>query len=82
MEIHRTHVEKRPENDCNVVLGWVPDGRRKRRRSKVTWRRNVENERKALGLSTWAEASVTAANKAKWRCSVEALCATRRIGNR
>ena len=70
-------LRKDPENDCNVALGWAPEGRRKRGRPKVTWRRTVENERKALGLSTWAEARVAAANKTKWRCSVEALCATR-----
>ena len=70
-------LRKDPENDCNIALSWAPEGRRKRGRPKATWPRTVEVERKALGYNTWAEARVAAANKDRWRCSVEALCATR-----
>ena len=70
-------LRKDPENDCNVVIGWAPEGKCKHGLPKVTWRRNIENQRKALGHRTWVEARVADANKAKCRCSVEALCATR-----
>ena len=70
-------LRKDPENDCNIVFSWAPEGKRKRGQPKATWQRTVKIERKALGHSTRAEARVAAANKDKWRCSVEALSATR-----
>ena len=70
-------LRKDQGNDANVALSWAPEGKRKRGRPKTTWRRTVESERKALGYKTWAETRIAASNKDKWRCSVEAICATR-----
>lgn len=32
-------------NNCNITLSWTPEGRRKRGRPKILWRKIVENER-------------------------------------
>ena len=63
---------------CKPILPTVIEGRRKKGRPKTTWRRTVEKERRGAGWSSWDEARVTAAaDRNKWRNSVEALCATR-----
>ena len=65
------------DTDINIVMSWAPEGTRKRGRPKTTWRRTVEKERKEAGWRSWNEARTAAADREKWRCSVEALCATR-----
>ena len=43
------HVLRREkDNNCRVALTWPPEGRRKRGRPKITWRRTIEAERKDL----------------------------------
>ena len=31
-------------NDCNIAMTGTPEGKRRRRRSKTTWRRTVERK--------------------------------------
>ena len=62
-------------NDSNIALTWRPEGRR-RGRPKTTWRRTVEVEREEAGWSDWGAVRRAAADRVKWRRSVEALCAT------
>ena len=59
----------RKGNDDNqrVALRWTPTGKRKRGRPKETWRRTVERERHALGLSSWDEAAAVAHDRPRWR---------------
>ena len=48
------HVLRREkDNNCRVALTWTPEGKRKRRRPKTTWRNTIERERKELGWTTW-----------------------------
>ena len=72
------HILRRePRNDCAVALEWRPEGKRKRGRPKLTWRRTVETERKGAGWSTWTSVRHSAADRTIWRNDVEALCAPR-----
>ena len=67
------------ENHNNTAMTWAPEGKRKRGRPKTTWRRTVEKERREAGWNSWDEARVTAADRKRWRESVEALCARKRL---
>ena len=58
-----------------VALRWTPQGRRRRGRPKVTWRRAMARELKEYGLSLkttrrWAE------DRQQWRTLTKAPCAT------
>lgn len=78
MEDDRTHILRQDrENHNNTAMTWAPEGKRKRGRPKTTWRSTVEKERREVGWNSWDEARVTAADRKRWRESVEALCATR-----
>ena len=71
------HILRQDQNnDCNTAMTWAPEGKRRRGRPKTTWRRTVEKEREEAGWRSWAEARTTAADREKWKCSVEAICAT------
>ena len=62
------HVLRRENNSIpRVALTWTPDGRRKRGRPRETWRRTVEREREAMGLTSWREATTAAADRTTWR---------------
>ena len=70
------HVLRLPNNSlARVALRWTPQGKRKRGRPKITWRRSVEAELRDGGL-TWETASKQAKDRQKWRSLVEAPCAT------
>ena len=70
------HVLRLPNNSlARVALRWTPQGKRKRGRPKITWRRSVEAELRDTGL-TWETASKQAKDRLKWRSLVEAPCAT------
>ena len=51
-------------------------------RPKTTWRRTVEKERTMAGWKSWEEARAMAKDRAKWRKSSAALCATEREEDR
>ena len=71
------HILREDRNNItNVAMTWAPEGKQKRGRPKMTWRRTVEKERNEIGLGSWEEARMVAANREKWRKSVKALCAT------
>ncbi|GIY59672.1 hypothetical protein CDAR_505371 [Caerostris darwini] len=38
-----------------VVLTWAPEGKRKRGRPMLTWRRVIENVRNQAGWASWSE---------------------------
>ena len=71
-----------PASICNTALTWATEGKRKRERPKTTWQQTVEKERKLAGWRSWAEARAAAVNRSEWRCSVEAICATRYLEDR
>ena len=64
---------------ARVAVHLSPEGKRKRGRPKITWRRTVESELKLLNLN-WGEAAKLAKDRYRWRELVSALCATRREG--
>ena len=77
------HILRQDQNnDCNTAMTWAPEGKRRRGRPKTTWRRTVEKERDEAGWTSWAEARTSAADRVKWRRSVEALCAGRHKADR
>ena len=77
------HILRQDQNnDCNTAMTWAPEGRRRRGRPKTTWRRTVEKERDEAGWTSWAEARTSAADRVKWRRSMEALCVTRHEADR
>jgi len=52
------HVLRKPQNDITKeALFWTPDGRRRRGRPRLTWRRSVEAELKGRPGLSWSEAS-------------------------
>ena len=70
------HVLRKPSEIMRkVALRWTPEGKRKRRRPKTTWRRTIENEIKERGY-TWGTIERKANNR-EWRKLVLALCAMR-----
>ena len=48
MEMDRPHVEERHTDITREALEWNPQGKRKRGRPKITWRRTVLEEAKSL----------------------------------
>ena len=50
----------------NVALRWTPQGKKMQGRPKATWRRTVEKEIKAMGL-TCGEAEIAALDRNVWR---------------
>ena len=69
------HVMRmKPSEIPRVALRWTPPGKRNRGRPKETWRRSVEKEMNDQGW-TWGTVQTMAADRQRWRSSVQALCA-------
>ncbi|CAH2103234.1 unnamed protein product [Euphydryas editha] len=54
----------------------TPQVKRKRSRPKQTWRRSVTAEMKNVGLS-WPDIKLIAQDRARWQCTLVALCPNR-----
>ena len=46
------HVTRQEASIAKTAMHWTPEGKRKRGRPKITWRRTVEKEIKEMG-KTW-----------------------------
>ena len=68
MEMAGARVSNATRCTAIIALRWTPDGMQKRGRPKETWRRTVEKEMKACGL-TWETITRQAANQQQWRLS-------------
>ena len=81
MKENKLHILGISECRCTGFgsLRTQTEGKRKRGRPKITWRRTVESELKLLSLN-WGEAAKLAKDRKRWREPVSALCATRREG--
>ena len=67
------HVMRREEdNITRTALHWTPEGRRRRERPKITWRRTVEAELKTLH-HTWGTIQRLARDRQEWLNFVAAL---------
>lgn len=76
------HVLRREHDSIpRVALHWTPEGRRKRGRPKITWRRTVEEEIKSMNL-TWGDIQKKAQNRPEWRTFVAALHARGIMGSK
>jgi hypothetical protein len=71
------HTLRKPE--CNITrqaLDWNPQGKCKVGRPKQTWRRSIEAETRAAGM-TWAELKRTSQNRVRWKGVIAAICSPR-----
>jgi hypothetical protein len=59
-----------------TVLDWNPQGYRRGRRPKSTWRRKTEDEIRGTGRS-WNEVKRIAGDRKAWKLFMDALCCTR-----
>lgn len=55
-------------------MDYAPEGRRRRRRPRITWRYTVAKERNEVGWKLWMEVRRAAADREEWSRSEEALC--------
>ena len=72
-------LRKDPSSITRTALHWTPDGKRKRGRPRVTWRRTVDSEIKAMQHS-WGSLTRLAKNRQEWKNFVAALHAPGRKG--
>ena len=71
------HVMRRDSNSIvRTALHWTPEGKRKRGRPRMTWRRTVEGEIKEM-KQTWGTLTKLAQDRNDWRAFVAALHTTR-----
>ena len=67
------HVLRKDQEDITkTALHWPPEGKRKRGRPKMTWRRTVEAEASKY-QQTWGTLQKTANDRQKWKIFVTAL---------
>ena len=66
------HVTRQEASIAKTAMHWTPEGKRKRGRPKITWRRTVEKERKEMG-KTWEGIKLMARDRQMWREHVAAL---------
>ena len=70
------HVLRRgPESNERIALTWSPDGKRKRGRPRLTWRRHAIKERDNLGWPSWTMAREAALDRKDWVSTIAASCA-------
>ena len=56
------HILRQDQNsDCNIVMTWAPEEKRRSARPKTTWRQTVEKERAEAGLAIVARSLKTVA---------------------
>ena len=66
------HVTRQEASIAKTAMHWTPEGKRKRGRPKITWRRTVEKEIKEMG-KTWEGIKFMARDHQMWREHVAAL---------
>ena len=69
------HVTRQEASTAKTALHLTPEGKCKRGRPKITWRRTVEKEMKEMG-KTWEGITFKARDRQMWKEHVAALHAT------
>ncbi|XP_078580636.1 uncharacterized protein LOC144864435 [Branchiostoma floridae x Branchiostoma japonicum] len=69
-------LRKPPPSITRAVLEWNPQGKRRRGRPRLSWRRGVMKDLQHAKTS-WHEAKTTAKDRGRWRHLTEALCSRR-----
>ena len=70
-------LRREKDNIARTALTWTPEGRRRRGRPKITWRRTIEAEAGTMNRS-WRELETLAQDRHEWGNLVGALCASSR----
>jgi hypothetical protein len=70
-------LRREKDNIARTALTWTPEGRRRRGRPKITWRRTIEEEARKINRS-WRDLETLAQDRHKWGNLVGALCASSR----
>ena len=68
-------LRKDPTSIVRQSLDWNPQGKRRRGRPVLTWRRTLDKELKTISLS-WNETKARAQDRPRWRKVVDDLCPT------
>ncbi|XP_078666916.1 uncharacterized protein LOC144908856 [Branchiostoma floridae x Branchiostoma belcheri] len=66
-------LRKTPESITRTALDSDPQGRRKRGRPRLSWKRGVRKDLTAANTS-WQEVKKIARDRGRWRAFTEALC--------
>ena len=66
-------LRKANNNITKQALEWNPQGKRKKGRSKNSWRRGVISELQAIN-TTWGEAKRKVQDRTRWKETMVALC--------
>ncbi|XP_068618681.1 uncharacterized protein [Battus philenor] len=66
-------LRRDPDHIPRQTLEWNPQGKRRRGRSKQTWRRTITSEVKAVGM-TLSEIEREAQDRSGWPRTVDAFC--------
>ena len=75
---HANELNRPLVNPQNILkIGYQKEKEKEEDKKPLTWSRTVEKERAEAEWQSWEELKTVAANRDKWRHSVEALCATR-----
>ena len=69
------HVTRQEASIAKTAMHWTPEGKQKRGRPKITWRRTIEKEIQEMG-KTWEGIKFMARDRQMWREHVAALHAT------
>ncbi|XP_078603943.1 uncharacterized protein LOC144877771 [Branchiostoma floridae x Branchiostoma japonicum] len=69
-------LRKPPSSITRTVLEWNPQGKRRRGRPRLSWRRGVKKDLEHAD-TTWQETKKTAGDRRRWRRLTEALCSRR-----
>ena len=69
-------LRKDPDDISREAVFWTPQGKRKKGRPKITWRRTMQMELNEAKI-TMKEAEKLARNRVRWRAVADATCATR-----
>ena len=68
---------RRPNKSIvKTALNWTSEGKRKKGRPKMTWRRTVESEMKVMNQS-WGTLTMLALDRSEWKSIVAALDTSR-----
>ena len=70
-------LRREKDNIARTALTWTPEGRRRRGRPKITWRRTIEAEARMMNRS-WRDLETLAQDRHEWGNLVGALCASSR----
>lgn len=67
------HILRRDKSIAKQALDWNPQGKRRRGRPTITWRRSLIKEVEMTG-KTWNQIKPIARDRIRWKEFLKALC--------